>query len=139
MNYNKIRQKNKLCHPKTTVNWLFYDIWWYLVIGCFNWKIFVFQDSCKCLLYPELVIDCWKCNNYCLKTVRVMFYLNKFNVNRKEWQNEKPASWHNFYQAEKTEENDVFPLVHRFKISFIFWKWWLRKLSNIVNFSLCYD
>ena len=30
---------------KTTVNWLFYDIWRYLVIGCFDWKIDVFQQT----------------------------------------------------------------------------------------------
>ena len=30
---------------KTTVNWLFNDIWCYSVIGCFNWKIGVFQQS----------------------------------------------------------------------------------------------
>ena len=24
---------------ETTVNWLFHDIWCYLVIGCFDWKI----------------------------------------------------------------------------------------------------
>ena len=30
---------------KTTVNWLFTDIWCYLVIGCFDWKIVVFQQA----------------------------------------------------------------------------------------------
>ena len=30
---------------KTTVNWLFTDIWCYLVIGCFDWKIVVFQQT----------------------------------------------------------------------------------------------
>ena len=29
---------------KTTVNWLFNDISYCLVIGCFNWKIRVFQQ-----------------------------------------------------------------------------------------------
>ena len=28
-----------------TVNWLFNDIWSYLVIGCFDWKIGVFQQT----------------------------------------------------------------------------------------------
>ena len=28
---------------KTKVNWLFTDIWCYLVIGCFGWNIVVFQ------------------------------------------------------------------------------------------------
>ena len=30
---------------KTTINWVFNDIWCYLVIGCFDGKIGVFQDS----------------------------------------------------------------------------------------------
>ena len=30
---------------KTTVNWLSNDIWCYLVIGCFDWKIDVFQQT----------------------------------------------------------------------------------------------
>ena len=30
---------------KTTVNWLSDDIWCYLVIGCFDWKISVFQQA----------------------------------------------------------------------------------------------
>ena len=30
---------------KTTVNWLFTGIWCYLVIGCFDWKIVVFQQT----------------------------------------------------------------------------------------------
>ena len=30
---------------KTTVNRLFNDIWCYLVIGCFDWKIAVFQQA----------------------------------------------------------------------------------------------
>ena len=29
---------------KTTVNWLFNDIWCYLVVGCFDWKIVIFQQ-----------------------------------------------------------------------------------------------
>ena len=39
---------------KTTVNWLFNDIC-YLVMGCFDWKIGVFQQTVvKSLLYPLL-------------------------------------------------------------------------------------
>ena len=30
---------------KTTVNWLFNDIWCYIAIGCFDWKIGVFQQT----------------------------------------------------------------------------------------------
>ena len=37
---------------KTTVNWLFNDIC-YLVMGCFDWKIGVFQQTVlRGLLYP---------------------------------------------------------------------------------------
>ena len=37
---------------KTEVNWLF-NIWCYLVIGCFDWKIGVFQQTVvKGLLCP---------------------------------------------------------------------------------------
>ena len=52
VNYRKILQKNKLCYL-TTVNCLFNDIWCYLVIGCFDWKIGVFQQAVvRSLLYP---------------------------------------------------------------------------------------
>ena len=30
---------------KTTVNWLFNEIWFYLFIACFDWKIAVFQQT----------------------------------------------------------------------------------------------
>ena len=39
---------------KTTVKWLFNDIWCYIVIGCFDWKIRVFQQTVlRGLLYPS--------------------------------------------------------------------------------------
>ena len=31
--------------PKTTINWLFNDMWHYLVIGCFDWKTGIFQQT----------------------------------------------------------------------------------------------
>ena len=38
---------------KTTGNWLFNDIGCYLVIGCFDWKIGLFQQTVlKGLFYP---------------------------------------------------------------------------------------
>ena len=38
---------------KTVVNCLFNDIWCDLVIGCFDWKIGVSQQTVvRCLLYP---------------------------------------------------------------------------------------
>ena len=65
MNYRKIVQKNKLCHSKQQlivylitylivylIVYLFNDIC-YLVIGCFDRKIVVFQQTVvKGLLYP---------------------------------------------------------------------------------------
>ena len=44
VNYCKIVQKNKL-PSKTAVNWLFNDIWCYLFIACFDWKISIFQQT----------------------------------------------------------------------------------------------
>ena len=32
---------------KSPVNWLLNDIWHYLVTGCVDWKICVFQQICK--------------------------------------------------------------------------------------------
>ena len=38
---------------KTTINWLFNDIWCYLVIGYFDWRICIFQQTVpRGLLYP---------------------------------------------------------------------------------------
>ena len=43
---------------KTTVKWLFNDIWCYIVIGCFDWKIGVFQQTVlRGLLYPSNKIN----------------------------------------------------------------------------------
>ena len=50
MNY---RTEKQIMLFKTTVNCLFNDIWCYLVIGCFDWKIGVFQQTVvRGLLYP---------------------------------------------------------------------------------------
>ena len=39
---------------KTTANCLLNDIWCYVVIGCFDWKIGVFQQTVvRSLLYPS--------------------------------------------------------------------------------------
>ena len=39
------RTKKQIMPFKTTANWLFNDIWCYLVIGCSDWKIVVFQQT----------------------------------------------------------------------------------------------
>ena len=47
------RTEKQIMPIKTTVNWLFNDIWCYLVMGYFDWKISVFQQTVVGgLLYP---------------------------------------------------------------------------------------
>ena len=42
------RTEKQIMPFKTTVNWLFNDTWCYLVMGCFDWKIWRFSTlSCK--------------------------------------------------------------------------------------------
>ena len=47
------RTEKQIMPFNTTVNWLFNDIWLYLVISCFDWKIRIFQQTAlRGLLYP---------------------------------------------------------------------------------------
>ena len=39
------RTEKQIMPFKTIVNWLFNDIWCYLVIGSFDWKIGIFQQT----------------------------------------------------------------------------------------------
>ena len=39
------RTERQIMPLKTTVNWLFNDIWCYLVTGCFDWKISIFKQT----------------------------------------------------------------------------------------------
>ena len=39
------RPEKKKKPSKTTINWLFKDIWCYLFIACFDWKIDIFQQT----------------------------------------------------------------------------------------------
>ena len=39
------RTKKQIMPSKTRVNWLFNDIWCYLFIACFDWKIGIFQQT----------------------------------------------------------------------------------------------
>ena len=48
---------------KTTINWLFNDIWYYLVTGCFDWQFGIFQHSVVRVYYilkfetfPQLIL-----------------------------------------------------------------------------------
>ena len=56
--------EKQIMSPKTAINWLFNDIWCYLFIACFDWKICVFQQTvisvyyilkCCCLIF--LMVD----------------------------------------------------------------------------------
>ena len=50
------RTEKQIMPFKTAVNWLFNDIWCYLAIGCFEWKICIFQQTVqRGLLYPETI------------------------------------------------------------------------------------
>ena len=47
------RTEKQVMPLKTTISWLFNDIWCYLVIGCFDWNTGVFQQIVvRGLLYP---------------------------------------------------------------------------------------
>ena len=47
------RTEKQIMLFKTTVNWLFNDIWCYLVIACLDWKICVFKQTfVRGLLHP---------------------------------------------------------------------------------------
>ena len=39
------RTEKQIMPFKTTSNWLFSEMWYYLVIGCFDWKFGVFQQT----------------------------------------------------------------------------------------------
>ena len=45
---------------RATVDWLFNDIWYYLVIGCLDWKIGIFQQTVVMIYYvlKEKQNDC---------------------------------------------------------------------------------
>ena len=48
---------------KTTVNWLFNSIWRYIVIGCFDWKIGIFQPT---VIWVDYILNFWYCFNFFL-------------------------------------------------------------------------
>ena len=45
------RTEKQIMQSKTTINWLFNDIWCYLFIACFDWKITVFQQTVERVYY----------------------------------------------------------------------------------------
>ena len=66
------RTEKQIMPFKTTVNWLFNDIWCYLVIGCFDWKIGVFQQTVARFYYILKPICSWKLHVYL--SIYVTFY-----------------------------------------------------------------
>ena len=71
---------------KATANCLFNDIWCYLVIECFDWRIGIFQQTIvKGLLYPQMKVFEWKWY-FCIKPFKL---INQSKTERKsKWQNE---------------------------------------------------
>ena len=52
------RTEKQILPLKTTLNWLFNDIWCYLVIVSFEWEIGIFKQTVvRDLLYPEKAKD----------------------------------------------------------------------------------
>ena len=53
------RTEKQIMPSKTTINWLFNEIWCYLIIACFEWKIDVFQQTVVrgYFLLKKLVIE----------------------------------------------------------------------------------
>ena len=45
------RTEKQIMPSKTTINWLFNDIWCHLFIACFDWKIDVFQQTAVRVYY----------------------------------------------------------------------------------------
>ena len=39
------RTEKQIMLSKTTINWLFNDIWYYLSIACFDWETGLFQQT----------------------------------------------------------------------------------------------
>ena len=52
------RTEKQILPLKTTLNWLFNDIWCYLVIVSFEWEIGIFKQTVvRDLLYPQKTKD----------------------------------------------------------------------------------
>ena len=63
---------------KTTVNWLFNDMWFYLVIGFFDWKIGVFQQTVEGFivsLYPKDLIKILLMENFILMKLLLLSFI----------------------------------------------------------------
>ena len=56
-NTNGKLSEKQIMPSKTTINWLFHDIWCYLFIACFDWKVCVFQQTLARVYY---ILKCHK-------------------------------------------------------------------------------
>ena len=65
------RTEKQIMPFKTKVNWLFTDIWCYLDIGCFHWKIFVSRQRVVRVYY---ILKGWY---ILLKPYRLTFQFQK--------------------------------------------------------------
>ena len=69
---------------KITINWLLNDIWYYLFIVCFDWKIRVFQQTAV-MVYYILKEECsWNffkihCKSTCAGIFFFFFFLSGFS------------------------------------------------------------
>ena len=68
---------------KITINWLLNDIWYYLFIVCFDWKIRVFQQTAV-MVYYILKEECsWNFFKiYCKSTCAGISFLIKMKVEK---------------------------------------------------------
>ena len=51
--------EKQIIPSKTAVNWLFNDIWCYLFIACFDWKVGVFQQTVVRVYYNLKGDESW--------------------------------------------------------------------------------
>ena len=68
------RTEKQIMPSKTTITWLFNDIWCYLYIVCFDWKIGVFQQTVAMLYYVfkrKKIVFCEKEHIYPMEHKRV--------------------------------------------------------------------
>ena len=70
---------------KTTVNWLFNEVWHHLVIGCFDWKFGIFQQT---------VVRVYHILNF----FTMSFYARVFSFEK-----QKMAIWHHWVNDENNE------------------------------------
>ena len=75
------RTEKQTMSSKTTANWLFNDIWCYLFIAYFEWKISVFQQTVVRVYY---ILN--TCSQHSM--IQVIFHLNyKPNYQKNNWKN----------------------------------------------------